>query len=1114
MNWRLGLDIGSNSIGWAALELNEQNTPIRLINSGCRIFSNSRDPQAKRSLAEQRREPRGHRRNRDRYKKRRKEFMDKLVKYGLMPPDKTSRKALQNHRKGESKTIEKDPWVLRVKALDEKITLYEFGRALFHLQQRRGFKSNRKTDKAASEKGAISVAAQRTQELIAQKTARTLGEALARERAKDPKAAHLHPVRARSHTEGSKTIYEIYPLRVMIEREFHTLWDAQQQFHGRDILTEDIRKDLADTLLFQRPLKAQPIGKCTLNPGEQRAPSCLPSQQLLRIYQEVNNLRVLEPGKEARPLSLEERDKLIEKLKNTEGPKFTSLRSLISLPTHAYFNLESEKRSKLLGDVTASIMKKEECWGKEWFSLSLEKQDAIIEILNGCEPVLPNKQPNTLFQQLSENIAKILRTSTEESSELLQTISEEKITSWLQSRFNLPADNAFNIASALSQPKWPQGHGRLGRSASDKILHWLTSDNNEAPDPETGEIYKAPFIYSEAVAVAGLGSHSDLDKKTNQNRLPYYGKILERQVAFGSGDPQDNQEKQFGKIANPTVHVALNQLRKVINELAKEYGKPQQIVIETARDLPLSAEGRKDLEREQKDNQDKNEEIAGKLVEAGAANTYENRLKYRLWEELDPKDVLGRCCPFSGEQIGLEKCLFTDAIEIEHILPYAQTGDDSRANKTLATRKANRDKGNKSPYQAFGEKSQTGYVWEDILARSARLPKSKRWRFNPDAMQRFDEEGAFADRHLNDTRYINRITKTYLEALGSDVWVTPGRLTSDLRHQWGLNSVLAGHNREEAETKSANKNRDDHRHHAIDAIVVGLTDRGLLHRVARQAALGWQVGKGAVDLIKGLTPPWETFREDVREVITNLIVSHKPDHGLGGQLHNDTAYGIVEDNIDGKGLSEVVHRVSLSSLKTAEKLEQIRDEEIKAQLKAKTEGLTGKEFVEALCTAGEAMTPPVRRIRIKENLKVISINDRKTGKPYKAFKGDSNYCYEIYENENGTWTGDIIQRYRANQKDYNIKSKLSLSGAPLIMRLHNDDMIAITDPENNFETIFRIVKMSKGKITLAKHSEANVDRRDRDKEDDYNHLTISPSTLQKLKARKVRVNAIGKIFND
>src|SRR6185312_13815653 len=134
--YRLGLDIGTNSIGWAAVTLNEAGRPNGLLALGARIFSDGRNPKDGSSLAVQRRVPRGMRRRRDRYLRRRDDLMELLIALNLMPPDEAERHAL----------VTLDPYELRAKALHEPLKPCELGRALFHLDQRRGFKSNRKTD--------------------------------------------------------------------------------------------------------------------------------------------------------------------------------------------------------------------------------------------------------------------------------------------------------------------------------------------------------------------------------------------------------------------------------------------------------------------------------------------------------------------------------------------------------------------------------------------------------------------------------------------------------------------------------------------------------------------------------------------------------------------------------------------------------------------------------------------------------------------------------------------------------------------------------------------------------------------------------------------------------
>lgn len=1132
MNWRLGLDIGSTSIGWAVVGLDIDGNPKSVDYAGVRKFDESRDPKAKRSLAEQRREPRGARRNRDRYKKRRQEFMAKLIKHGLMPEDKETRKALENKRKGQAHSYETDPWVLRVKGLDEKLHIYEFGRALFHLQQRRGFKSNRKTDKTTNEKGAIHQASLKTQALIAETGAKTYGQALAMERVANPSEAHNHPVRARPTVAGTKVSYEIYPLRAMIEDEFSKLWQAQQQFHGSAVLTDAMRDDLADTLLFQRPLKAQPIGKCTLIPTEQRAPACLPSTQLLRIYQEVNNLRVLQAGEAARPLTIDERNKLIEKLMTTGEPAFTTLGKLIALPLDAYFNLESEKRKKLKGDVVGNILKGETYWGPGWLELSLSQQDAIVEILNGCEATLPNKKPNPVFETLTETISAELGLSIEVSAKLLQATSDEEIARWLEKQFELSAEQAFNVANAPTNSKWPQGHGRLGRSAGKRILNWLASDETSASDPETGEVYEAPFVYSEAVALAGLGSHSDLDKHQTLDRLPYYGRVLERQVAFGTGDPNDKDEKRLGKIANPTVHVALNQLRRVVNELIKTYGKPERIIVETARDLPLSAEGRKELEKEQKDNQANNEKIDAILAKEGIQGNYENRMKYRLWEELDPDNIIGRCCPYSGDVIGIEK-LFSSEVEIEHILPYAQTGDDSRANKTLSTKKANNAKGNESPYEAFGKKTQKGYDWPEIVARSLKLPKNKRWRFNPDAMERFADETAFVDRHitdtsqenqLNNTRYINRITALYLKSLGCDVWVTPGKLTAQLRHLWGLNSILAGHNKAETQTGDAEKNRNDHRHHAIDAIVVALTDRGLLNTVSRRAALGWDEGKNALNLLNGLGQPWDNFRDEVRGVVEKIVVSHKPDHGLQGGLHEAYAYGVVTDQSTGE--HRLAKRKLIQDLSYAE-IDKIGDDKIKRDLQILVAPLVNekrkpllpkKEAQQELLNilSGYSLETGVKRVRVHYKEKhYIQLNHGQNH--YKALIPGENLCVDLIELPDGDWNGVGVSRFEANKLKRQNKPietwRKQYPDGKFVMRVFKNDIISTDQNGLKYWLVKRLAPSNNNFYLVEIHEGGSLEKRHEDRDDHFRWNFTKYNGLKSQGAKLVRINPLGQVFH-
>ena len=185
-----------------------------------------------------------------------------------------------------------------------------------------------------------------------------------------------------------------------------------------------------------------------------------------------------------------------------------------------------------------------------------------------------------------------------------------------------------------------------------------------------------PRTYDKAVIAAGFAHHSVLtvvaeaheydlrevtDAATGEIKqqqvfkaLPYYGKALQRHVAFGSGDPKDTEEKRFGKIANPTVHIGLNQVRLVVNALIRRYGHPTEVVVELARDLKQSREQKAETQKKQSENQRRNERIRGEIATIRGIEPFNVKIadiqKWILWEELS-FDAADRRCPYSGVQI-------------------------------------------------------------------------------------------------------------------------------------------------------------------------------------------------------------------------------------------------------------------------------------------------------------------------------------------------------------------------------------------------------------------------------------------------------------------------------
>ncbi len=1031
MKYRLGIDLGTNSLGWAVLRLDPAGQPCGLVRAGARIFSDSRNPKDGSSLASARRLPRQMRRRRDRYLSRRGKLMSLLVKYGLMPTDIGERKKIENL----------DPWTLRAEGLNRELAPHELGRALFHMNQRRGFQSNRKADNAdENEKGKISSAIERMAQHLRSGGGQfaTIGQYLA------DRHSRKEPVRARLIGSGAKASYLLYVHRAMVAEEFDVLWSVQSAYRP-GLLTSEACTAIRDCMFFQRPLRAVKPGKCYFEPADDRAPIAHPLSQQFRIYQELNNLRVIDAHMTERPLTLHERDTLAAKLLAGSELKFSSMAKLIGLPRDTRFNLESERRDKLKGDEVAAKLAGKRGIGGRWIALPQEQQTTIVELL-------------------------------------LAETDEAKLLDRLKGEFGFSTDDALRLSAAVM----PDGYGRLSVKALSAIV---------------AELKRDVVTYADAAKRAGY-NHSDQYTGEIRRQLPYYGAVLQRYVTPGTNDPRDNDEARYGRIANPTVHVGLNQLRKLVNAVIKRYGRPTEIAIELARDLKMSAKAKEDLRREQSENQRRNEGHARTLSELGLPSNYENRLRLRLWEETNA-DPHRRTCVYSGKPISMSQLFDPDRVHIDHILPFSRTLDDSIANKVLCFREHNRFKANRGPWEAFG--TAPNYSWEEILGRANALPQNKRGRFAEDAMERYASEKSFEARQLTDTAYMARVAREYLCGVcpPNCIRTSPGRLTALIRSKWGLNRILGEGNA---------KNRDDHRHHAVDAVVVALTDRGMLQRVSSAAARAEQ--RQLDRILEDMPEPWAGFYQEIESVIDRVVVSFKPDHGPEAALHNDTAYGIV-GAAGAKDQSVVRHRVPVTNFENPKELEKIADPELRRLLESRMSGLADKKQIKAELQKFSEETG-IRRVRVIEQMRVIPIKDR-DGRIYKGYKGDSNYCYEIFEAEGGKWGGEVIATFEANQRPYQEFRKSvayahrAFCGAPLVMRLCVDDMLGIE--EMGERQVLRVVKISTGRIYLAGHSESgSLKARDADPADPFRYLVKSPAALINLKAESISVDILGYVI--
>lgn len=1078
-NVRFAFDIGTNSIGWAVLQLNNNQDAIKLVNAGARIFSDGREAQSGEPLAVKRRAARSASRMRDRYKRRRQRTLSKLIEYGLLPEDKALRDkiVLETNDKSAAATEKKtDPYSLRARALDEKLPLEHVARALFHLGQRRGFKSNRKADRKSNEKGKIAIGIEELAGLMHQSHAPTLGAYLANRRADG------HVVRIRANSEAfSEKDYAFYPERAMLEDEFKRIWQAQAEYYP-DVLTKEREEELFHVMFFQRPLKEPKVGLCTLTEGETRLAKAHPVFQLFRLYKEINELAIVLPDLSQRKLTMDERDALVSLMRTVKTKTFAALRKALKIPAGQRFNKEQNTRKQLTGDEVYSVFSKAELFGAEWPKFSPEQQWEIIEHLRN-------------------------------------EADTEKLEQWLKNKFpKLSEEQLTEIINA----DLPEGYSRFGITATTNILEQLE---------------KAVIPESEAAHLCGYDHSLQNRNWQGLDELPRYQEVLERHIVPGSGDKNDPYDIYKGRLTNPTVHIGLNQLRRLTNKLIKTYGKPQQIVVELARDLPLSQKEKNKNNKAIEDNIKATLRRNANLKKIGQKDNGYNRQLLKLWEELD-EDENNRVSIYSGTRI-TQSMLFSGEVEIDHILPFSKTLDDSNANKILCLRSENRVKRNRAP----ADVTEWQDHYDEIIKRAQKLPSGKQRRFARGAMDKVTQNPEFLARQLTDTQYLARLSREYLDSLypGEEadsngelkpiqhVWATSGKITELLRRNWDLNSLLPIDERITGTQKlrlGYPKNRSDHRHHAIDAIVIGVTKRSLLKSITDAASrLNNEEFEEFVKELVSDTPPWQVFRDDVKTAIDKIIVSHKPDHGTisragyaegkgktAGQLHNETAYGLTGET-DPKGNKIVVTRKNFFSLEGKDILS-IRDENLQAELYSATQGLEKKEFTEALARFANKhkLYKGIRHVRVVMPLNVIEIKD-KQGKAYKGYLGDSNYRYDVWETLDGKWQSEVVSMFDAHQPEWSSKFHRENPTARKVLSLHQNDMVAYVDPEVGY-TIARIVKFGQnGQIFFAPHNEANVSSRDVNKDDPFKLTSKAASGLKKIKFRQIRVDEMGRVFD-
>jgi CRISPR-associated protein, csn1 family len=765
--YRLGLDVGIKSVGWCVLECDENGEPIQINALNSRIFDAAEQPKTGASLAEPRRNARGLRR-RIRRKSFRLERIRKLFSENGIELFETQDDLIC--LKDEYKNL--DVVKLRSDALDKKLTEAEFARVLYSLARHRGFKSNKREGAKDSDEGKLLGSIRKSEEEMRESGMRTRGEQLYKKYLMEGK-----PV----HNKGGD--YSMCVSRDILVKEIELLFEKQKEF-GNNFATDENKEKYLDIFLSQRNFDEGPgkgsqytgshdVKKCEIYRDEDVAAKGTYTSEWATIYQKINNLSII-CGGDRRHLSNEERQIAVELVKKVDKVSYKSFRKAIKLDDDYRFSALNYSEKK------KSDKKKNEG----------ESKSDVVEINDVVDSLACEDKGDFITAKNSNKIVKALNDNLKSDVELIDEIAEICTKYKSENLFRNAIAESKIIGGRLDEETIEKlskidmkGYGHLSLHVLREILPYL----------EEG------MVYSDAMQKAGH-NHSEHN--------------FEKQKYLGTKEVYD----AIGGVTSPVVKRALSQTVKVIDAVIRQYGSPYAINIELARDMSMSKDERDKLKKENDARAAKNEAIRENIAKLNAMPNSTNVLKYKLYEEQDHK------CAYSMETLDINHLFEDGYYEIDHIIPYSRSFDDSFNNKVLVLKRENQNKRNSTPVEYF---ERIGRDYDEVLA-FWKAVYQKRNRKKLEFLQKKEiNESEWKNRALNDTRYASRmlanLIKDYLlfDEKSKDkygrVETVKGAITSYLRRFWGVQKIR----------------EDGDKHHAVDAAIIACVTPKTKNKIER-----------------------------------------------------------------------------------------------------------------------------------------------------------------------------------------------------------------------------------------------------------------------------------------
>lgn len=885
----LGLDLGTNSIGWAVVEKDEG----RILDVGVRIFPEGVVKETigtgdkEQSKNATRRDKRQMRRHFYRKRLRKIKLLEILISLQMCPLNLEELMKWKNWDKARKtdgikfpdtdefrEWLKMNPYFLREKALHEEITLQEFGRVLYHMIQRRGFLSSRKSkeDSTIFTKGKPDeniLPINETKEKIGDKTLGSYLYSISRK-------TGVPYRKLTDETDKEIRLRGRYTTREMYIAEFDKIWRRQAvhleldnrmieikktreirgtlegnrnrtkinaliKKYGADniaiektdnknvtkitskqikplkealggiieVKTDENGRDTIDfsshesILFWQRPLRSQKklIANCRFedelpvidskgrfvtnkNGGIQHrskkpCPLSHPEFELFRAHQFINNIRF---GRNIK-LTDNQRQAVLELInRNDSNFDFKKIPDALNL-TYEKFNFEDKQ--KVPGNTTIKQLRalfEDTIWEEHYDTIW-----HCFYFYDDNVKLFKKMKRDFGFNGDMEAIKKV-KLKDGYSNVSLKAI--RNILPFLEKGYHY--DKAVILGGVRNAfgNKWDDLIG-LHEEIIEDVISILKEDNEEGVAIEKIKDYLSSPLF-------GFGFSKNDPRFT---RLYHHSQSIEQNKLLEDSIPE------LENLRNPIVQQALYEMRRLVNTLLVKYRKQfgnkfhfDRINVEMGRELRNNKTQRQELSWRISENEKKNDEARARLAEFGLQPSRENIHKYLMFREIEERVSGPVQCPYTGRIIKISDLFGRDnSIQIEHIIPYSTSLDDSFGNKTLCEANFNREKGEKTPFEYYSanpdpklwginsySKAEDG--WNEIADRAFRLlPYNKAKKFTS---KKTFQKADFIERQLNDTRYISRKAVELLSHICYDVRVMPGQLTAELRHLWGLNNII------------------------------------------------------------------------------------------------------------------------------------------------------------------------------------------------------------------------------------------------------------------------------------------------------------------------------------